>query len=43
MNEQLIAHGDDLSDSSNTFILNSTIDYIISTKRFNDAILTPGL
>ena len=31
-----------LSDSSNTLILNSTIDYIISTKRFDDSILTPG-
>ena len=31
-----------LSDSSNTFILTSTIDYIISTKRFDDSILTPG-
>ena len=31
-----------LSDSSNTLILNSTIDYIISTKRFDGSILTPG-
>ena len=31
-----------LSDSSNTLILTSTIDYIISTKRFDDSILTPG-
>ena len=31
-----------LSDSCNTLILNSTIDYIISTKRFDDSILTPG-
>ena len=31
-----------LSDSSNTLILNSTIDYIISTKRFDDFILTIG-
>ena len=30
-----------LSDSCNTLILNSTIDYIISTKRFDDSILTP--
>ena len=30
-----------LSDSFNTLILNSTIDYIISTKRFDDFILTP--
>ena len=31
-----------LSDSCNTLILNSTIGYIISTKRFDDSILTPG-
>ena len=31
-----------LSDSSNTLILNSTIDYIISTKRFDDSILISG-
>ena len=31
-----------LSDSCNTLILNSTIDYIITTKRFDDPILTPG-
>ena len=30
------------SDSCNTLILNSTIDYIISTKRFDDSILAPG-
>ena len=30
-----------LSDSSNTLILNSTVDYVIATKRFNDSILTP--
>ena len=29
-----------LSDSCNTLILNSKIDYIISTKRFADPILT---
>ena len=29
-----------LSDSSNTLILNSTIDYVISTKRLDDSILT---
>ena len=28
------------SGSSNTLILNSAIDHIISTKRFNDPILT---
>ena len=31
-----------LSDSCNTLILNSTIDYVIDTKRFDDSILTPG-
>ena len=31
-----------LSDSCNTLILNSTIDYIISTKIFDDSILAPG-
>ena len=32
-----------LRDSSNTtLILNSTIDYVISTKRFDDSILSPG-
>ena len=31
-----------LSDSCNTLILNSTIDCIISTKRFDDSILTSG-
>ena len=31
-----------LSDSSITLILNSTIDYNISSKRFDDSILTPG-
>ena len=30
------------SNSCNTLILNSIIDYIISTKRFDDSILTPG-
>ena len=29
------------SSSSNTFILNSTIEYIISTQRFEGSILTP--
>ena len=29
-----------LSASSNTFILYSTVDYVISTKRFEDSILT---
>ena len=31
-----------LSDSCNVLILNSTIDYIISAKRFDDSISTPG-
>ena len=40
---KILLFGDNtLSDSSNTLILNSTIDYIISTKRFDDSILTPG-
>ena len=34
--------GNTLSDSCNTLILNSTIHYIISTKRFDDSILTLG-
>ena len=39
---KILLFGDNtVSDSSNTLILNSTIDYIISTKRFNDSILTP--
>ena len=33
---------DTLSPSSNTFILNSTINYVISTKRFGNFILTHG-
>ena len=31
-----------VSDSCNTLILNPTIDYVISTKRFDDSNLTPG-
>ena len=39
---KILLFGDNtLSDSSNTLILNSAIDYIISTKRFDDSILTP--
>ena len=39
---KILLFGDNtLSDSCNTLILNSTIDYIISTKRFDDSILTP--
>ena len=38
----ILLFGDNpLSDSCNTLILNSTIDCIISTKRFDDSILTP--
>ena len=29
-----------LSDSANTLILNSTIDYVVATKRFDDPIVT---
>ena len=32
----------EFSDACNTLILNSTIDYIIATKRFDDSNLTPG-
>ena len=40
---KILLFGDNtLSDSCNNLILNSTIDYIISTKRFDDSILTPG-
>ena len=38
----LLFEDNTLSDSCNALILNSTIDYIISTKRFDEAILTPG-
>ena len=40
---KILLFGDNtLSDCCNTLILNSTIDYIISTKIFDDSILTPG-
>ena len=40
---EILLFGDNtLSDSCNTLILNSTIDYIIATKRFDDSNLTPG-
>ena len=40
---KILLFGDStLSDSCNTLILNSTIVYIISTKRFDESILTPG-
>ena len=38
----LVFGNNTLSDLCNTLILNSTIDYIITTKRFDDSILTPG-
>ena len=41
-NEITLFGDNTLSDSSNTLILNSTIDYIISTKRFDDFIFTTG-
>ena len=38
---KIILFGDNnLSTFYNTLILNSTIDYVISTKRFDDSILT---
>ena len=40
---KILLFGDNtLSDSSNILILNSTTDYIISTKRFDDSNLIPG-
>ena len=40
---KILLFGDNtLSNSSNTFILNSTIEYIISTQRFEGYILTPA-
>ena len=40
---KILLFGDNtLSDSSNTLNLNSTTDYIISTKGFDDSILTIG-
>ena len=38
----LLFRDNTLSDSWNTLILNSTVGYIISTKRFDDSILTHG-
>ena len=39
---KILLFGDStLSDSCNTLILNLTIDYIMSTKRFDGSILTP--
>ena len=40
---KIVLFGDNtLSYSRNTLILNSTIDYIISTNRFDYSILTSG-
>ena len=40
---KILLFGDNtLSSSSNTIILNSTIEYIISTQRFEGYILTPA-
>ena len=40
---KILLFGDNtLNDSCNTLILNSTIDYIISTKRFDNFILASG-
>ena len=36
----LLFGGNSFSDSSNTLILNSAIEYIISTQRFEGSILT---
>ena len=38
----LLFSDNNLSFSANTLILNSTFDYVISTKRFGDSILTQG-
>ena len=38
----LLLKDNTLCVSSDILILNSTIDYIISTKRTDDTILTPG-
>ena len=39
---KILLFGDNnVSNSSNTIILNSTIEYIISTQRFEGSILTP--
>ena len=41
--KEILLFGDNtFSNSCNIFILNSTIDYIISIERFDDSILTPG-
>ena len=40
MTKTLLLDDSLLSDSTNTIILNSTIDYDIATKRFDDPIVT---
>ena len=41
---KILLFGDNtLSPSSNTLILNSTIDYVIDTKRLDDSIFTHGI
>ena len=41
---KILLFGDNtLSASFNTLILNSTIDYVIDAKRFDDCILTHGI
>ena len=41
---KIILFGDNIpSASSNTPILNSTVDYVIATKRYDDSILTHGI
>ena len=39
----LLFRDNTLSPSSNTLILNSTIDYVIDTKRLDDSIFTHGI
>ena len=44
MNEDALTHlllyaDNTLMDNTNTFLLNSVIEYIISTKRFNDPLV----
>ena len=37
---QLLPHGDSsLTDNTNTFFLNSVIEYIVSTKLFKDPLI----
>ena len=39
MSKTLLFSGSSLRDSTNTLILNSTIDYVIATKRFDGLIV----